>query len=79
LLDAIGHRGYGEGHMALIVDVRHGVDPLGRHLGAATQHALVARLEGKPPHERFLELAIVVAIGRTRSDSPEASVQVRDR
>ena len=45
LLGTATHRGHGEGHVAVIVDVRHRVDPLGRDLGAAAQHALIARFE----------------------------------
>src|SRR5438128_569617 len=45
LLDTVAHRGYREGHMPVIVDVRHGHDPLGRHRGRAAQHALNGRFE----------------------------------
>ena len=61
LLDTVAHRGYREGHMPVIVDVRHGLDPLGCHLGPAAQHALIGRFERKSAHERLLELAIVMA------------------
>src|SRR5437899_6750983 len=59
LLDTVDHGGHSEGHVAVIVDVGHGIDPLGRHLRAAAQHALVARFERKPADERLFELVVV--------------------
>src|SRR5579864_8122210 len=81
LLDPVDHAGYGEGHVAVIVDVRHRLDPFGRHLEAAAQHALIARFAGKATHERFFERAVVVADRPqeerlTRGESPGAG-QVR--
>jgi hypothetical protein len=61
LLGAVDRRGYGESHVAAIIDVRHRVDPLGRHLDASAQHALIAGAEGKAADERLLELAVVAA------------------